>query len=53
MLAINVFWLLPMALIVGLGYLSGAIGVVIAYAPLVWLALHFRAGMPEQPIAKK
>ena len=52
-LAINVFWLLPMALIVGLGYLSGAIGVVIAYAPLVWLALHFRAGMPEQPIAKK
>jgi len=51
-LAINVLWLLPMALIVGLGYLSGAIGVVIAYIPLIWLAFYFRAGKPEQPFIK-
>ena len=42
--AINVLWLLPLATLVGLGKLDGLAGVLIAYAPLVWLAFHFRAG---------
>ena len=45
--AINLFWLLPVAAFVGLGYLDGFIGVVIAYAPLIWLAFHFKAGAQE------
>jgi len=32
---------------VGLGGLDGLAGVAIAYAPLVALAVHFRAGVPE------
>jgi Fuc2NAc and GlcNAc transferase len=42
--AINLAWLLPIALWVGL---DGLLGVAIAYAPLVGLALRFRAGEPE------
>jgi len=44
---INIFWLLPIAAWVGLGELEGLAGVAIAYAPLVALAVHFRAGVPE------
>ncbi|HLS56149.1 MAG TPA: glycosyltransferase family 4 protein [Zeimonas sp.] len=44
---INIFWLLPIAAWVGLGGLDGLAGVVIAYAPLVVLAVYFRAGVPE------
>jgi Fuc2NAc and GlcNAc transferase len=43
---INVCWLLPLALVVGTGRLDGALGTVIAYAPLVWLALRLGAGTP-------
>jgi Fuc2NAc and GlcNAc transferase len=42
--AINLLWLLPLAALVALGKLDGLVGVVISYAPLVWLAFHFRAG---------
>ena len=42
--AINVLWLLPLASLVALGRLDGVLGVVIAYAPLVWLAFRLRAG---------
>lgn len=42
--AINLLWLLPLAAVVALGWLDGLAGVVIAYAPLVWLAFHFHAG---------
>lgn len=45
--AINLFWLFPMAALVGLGHLDGLIGVVIAYVPLVWLAFHLKAGAGE------
>lgn len=45
--AINVFWLLPIALCVGLGF-SGAGGLLIAYVPLVLLALKFHAGELEK-----
>jgi Fuc2NAc and GlcNAc transferase len=45
--AINLGWLLPMAVLVGLGYLNGLIGVLIAYLPLLLLAIHFKAGIKE------
>lgn len=45
---INLAWLLPMALLVGLGYLDGVLGVLIAYLPLVLLAVKFKAGQLEK-----
>ncbi|QEY59391.1 glycosyltransferase family 4 protein [Pseudomonas sp. C27(2019)] len=47
-LLINLAWLLPMALLVGLGYLDGLLGVLIAYIPLVLLAVKFKAGQLEK-----
>lgn len=44
---INLFWLLPIALWVGLGGLDGALGLLIAYIPLIVLAISFKAGQPE------
>lgn len=41
---INVVWLLPLALCVGLEKLNGFLGVIIAYIPLVLLACFFDAG---------
>lgn len=46
-LVINVLWLLPMSLLVGLGKLDGGVGVIIAYCPLLLLALKFKAGQLE------
>lgn len=46
-LLINVFWLMPMAFAVGLGYLKGVYGLLIAYIPLVLLSLKWRAGLSE------
>jgi Fuc2NAc and GlcNAc transferase len=45
--AINVCWLLPIALWVGLGGLNGLLGLGIAYLPLWLLAMRFNAGLPE------
>lgn len=45
--AINVAWLLPIALLVGTGWVDGVVGLVVAYAPLVVLAVKFRAGELE------
>ncbi|MFI8983277.1 glycosyltransferase family 4 protein [Ectopseudomonas khazarica] len=45
--AINLFWLLPLALLIGLGWLDGVAGLIVAYAPLVTLAVRFRAGALE------
>lgn len=45
--ALNLFWLLPVALCVMLLGLDGVLGVVIAYAPLVILAVRYRAGALE------
>ena len=42
--AINLLWLLPIAVAVAVGWLDGVMGVVISYAPLMWLAFHFKAG---------
>lgn len=46
-LAINVLWLWPLAVLVGLGYIEGLVGVVLAYAPLVGLAVRYQAGALE------
>jgi Fuc2NAc and GlcNAc transferase len=45
--ALNLFWLLPIALWVGVGGLDGLLAVLIAYAPLVYLAMKFKAGELE------
>lgn len=45
--AINLFWLLPLALMVGLGHLDGAVGILVAYLPLLYLAFRFKAGVTE------
>src|SRR6266550_2960298 len=42
--AINVCWLLPIALMVAVGSLDGVLGVSIAYAPIVAASLWLRAG---------
>lgn len=44
---INLIWLLPLASCVAAGWLNGLTGLVIAYAPLVSLAIRFRAGELE------
>jgi len=47
-LMINVLWLCPMAVLVGLGYVDGFFGLLIAYLPLVVLAVFFRAGKEKE-----
>jgi len=42
--AINLLWLLPIAALVATGRLDGVLGTAIAYAPLLRLAWHYRAG---------
>ena len=42
--AINIFWLFPWALAVALGWIDGALALLLAYAPLVLLAFHYKAG---------
>jgi Fuc2NAc and GlcNAc transferase len=44
---INFVWLLPLALCVMLNWLDGLVGTLLAFAPLVFLALKFHAGEPE------
>lgn len=45
--AINLCWLLPIALSVGFGWLDGVLGLIVAYAPLLLLAVRLGAGRPE------
>ncbi|WP_296255273.1 MULTISPECIES: MraY family glycosyltransferase [unclassified Pseudomonas] len=45
---INLFWLLPVAIGVTQFGLDGAIGVIVAYTPLVILAFAFKAGELER-----
>jgi Fuc2NAc and GlcNAc transferase len=49
-LVTNLIWLLPLALCVGAGVVDGVLGLIIAYVPLVALAVRFRAG--ELEVAK-
>lgn len=46
-LGINLLRLLPIALRVGLGGLDGLLGLLVAYLPLVVLAVKFKAGERE------
>ena len=43
--AINLAWLLPLAVLVTAGYLDGLLGVLLAYTPLTIMALYYRAGV--------
>jgi Fuc2NAc and GlcNAc transferase len=45
--AINIVWLLPCAYIVSQGYLSGILGLLIAYLPVLVLVIFFKAGKKE------
>ncbi len=47
---INLLWLLPVSLSVTLLKLDGATGLVIAYVPLIVLALKFKAGSLEKSV---
>lgn len=46
--ALNLCWLLPIAFCVARLGLDGTVGVVLAYIPLVMLAVRFRAGQIEE-----
>lgn len=41
---INMLWLLPVAIAIATGRIDGALGLLIAYAPLILLACYFKAG---------
>lgn len=43
---INICWLLPVALLVALGWVDGPLGVLISYTPLVVAAVRLKAGRP-------
>lgn len=43
-LGINLGWLLPWSVLIGVGYVEGWIGLLVAYLPLCALAYHYRAG---------
>jgi Fuc2NAc and GlcNAc transferase len=45
---INTLWLLPLAIGVGLQYIDGAVGLMLAYIPLIALAVKYKAGQLEQ-----
>lgn len=47
-LVINVTWLIPLALIAGLGFVDGSLALVLAYAPLLVIAVRFQAGQLEK-----
>lgn len=44
---INLVWLAPIAWLVAFDRIDGAVGMLIAYVPLVLLALKFKAGVKE------
>ncbi len=45
-MGINVLWLAPLAALVAIGKLSALVGLVVAYAPLVVVAVMLGAGLP-------
>lgn len=47
-LFINLFWLAPCSVAVALGLVDGALGLMMAYAPLLCLAWYFHAGEIER-----
>ncbi|MDD1009928.1 glycosyltransferase family 4 protein [Pseudomonas shahriarae] len=51
--AINVFWLFPLAFCVTSYGMNGMLGVLLAYTPLLWLAITFQAGEAEEVTVKR
>ncbi|WP_027906856.1 MraY family glycosyltransferase [Pseudomonas taiwanensis] len=47
-LAINTLWLLPLAVVVALGWVDGFLGTLLAYVPLCMLAVGYKAGALEK-----
>lgn len=47
---INVFFLFPISLFVATGMLEGLVGVLMAYVPLFFVALYFKAGVKEKKV---
>ena len=45
---LNVFWLLPLAALLALGYLNGLAMTLVAYTPLVILAQRYGAGLSDK-----
>jgi glycosyltransferase WbpL len=45
--AINAFWLFPLSLLVALGRVEGALGMLIAYGPLLVAVVSLKAGAAE------
>ncbi|WP_131753281.1 MraY family glycosyltransferase [Legionella jordanis] len=46
-LIINLFWLLPLASLAALNHMDGCLAVLLAYIPIVMLALKFKAGKAQ------
>ncbi|AGL86131.1 Fuc2NAc and GlcNAc transferase [Pseudomonas protegens] len=46
-LFVNIIWLLPLGFLVGTEKLEGIIGLIIAYVPLILLAVFYKAGARE------
>lgn len=44
---LNILWLIPIAVWVGAGGGDGVLGLLLAYLPLVWLVVKYRAGARE------
>ncbi|MCP8466577.1 glycosyltransferase family 4 protein [Pseudomonas sp. ZM23] len=44
---INLCWLMPLAILVSLGWLSGLLALIVAYAPLVLVVARLGAGRPD------
>lgn len=44
---INTVWLLPIALLVAFSIIDGTTGFIIAYIPLILMAVHFQAGLED------
>lgn len=47
-LLLNIGWLLPIALLVGLSRLQSMLGLVMAYLPLLMMAIIFKAGQGDE-----
>jgi Fuc2NAc and GlcNAc transferase len=46
-LLLNLVWLLPISIGIALGWVDGLLGTIIAYIPLISIAVKFKAGQPE------
>lgn len=49
-IAINFVWLMPLSIAVASGWIPGFFGMVVAYAPLLFIARTYKAGESEQVV---